>query len=488
MVNVEHALIFARAGSERLVLAERLLLALPELSRGALVDCDVRWDGASRFLVAVPRFTHDGYTQALRDRIAFWTARSGGRAAPLTGMSPADAAAFRAYLEKCGLVAERLLPADLSDALGRLFTGAGAPAGRRRSPREEMILALDVRGPGWEGVTYQPDQDILFLAGPIAPPVGDRLPLSFRLPRVERPVAASGIVLEVRRPAQAAPGFPAGCAIGLCDAPAGLRRALAMSAPESVGDARSAPRFRIRTPVKVIIAEPPTDRALPPPPPLPHALIEYATDEELVADFVENLSHGGAFVRTARPAPLGSQVALELRLPNGAELRAQATVAFANGKGMGVRFALDAEAESILSSAIALISARPRRALLVDDDELARRMLGEAFQARGFEVITAADAGEGLEKLVDEVLTLDLLLTDIAMPGMDGETFVRTIRRAGGESDLTIVAVSGRLDAELEARLAEAGADAALDKALGPELIAQAADAALEQKRLRAGG
>ena len=70
------------------------------------------------------------------------------------------------------------------------------------------------------------------------------------------------------------------------------------------------------------------------------------------------------------------------------------------------------------------------------------------------------------------------------MPGMDGETFVRTIRNAGGETDLAIVAVTGRIDGGLETQLEMAGADAVLDKALGVELIAQAADAMLERKRM----
>jgi hypothetical protein len=47
------------------------------------------------------------------------------------------------------------------------------------------------------------------------------------------------------------------------------------------------------------------------------------------------------------------------------------------------------------------------------------------------------------------------------------------------------VCVNGQLGAVgLEIRLEQADADAVLDKALGPDLIAQAADAALERKRL----
>ena len=62
---------------------------------------------------------------------------------------------------------------------------------------------------------------------------------------------------------------------------------------------------------------------------------------------------------------------------------------------MGVRFTLDAENDAVLSAAIAQISARPRRALVVDDDALLRRMLADALAQRGFEVLTAATATRG---------------------------------------------------------------------------------------------
>jgi CheY-like chemotaxis protein len=216
------------------------------------------------------------------------------------------------------------------------------------------------------------------------------------------------------------------------------------------------------------------------------ALIEYVSDQELAADYLENLSQGAAFVRTPHPQPVGTPVALELRLPSGTELCALAIVAFADAHGMGVKFTLDAEAEAVLRAAIARISARPRRALIVDDDALVLRMLSDALAQRGFEVITASDGTAGLQTLSEEILALDLLVTDVRMPGMDGEAFVQTIRRAGGESELAIVVVTGRLEPGVEPRLEAAGADAVLDKALGPELIAQAADAALERKRLTA--
>jgi uncharacterized protein (TIGR02266 family) len=218
--------------------------------------------------------------------------------------------------------------------------------------------------------------------------------------------------------------------------------------------------------------------------PAPHARIEYATEQELAADWIENLSHGGAFVRTASPRPQGTRLVLDLALPDGARLSAQAVVTAATDHGMGLRFVLTPEQDAQLATAIARISARPRRVLVVDDDGLVRQMLADAFTTRGFEVITAADGAEGVQRLSDEILALDLLVTDVCMPGMSGEQFVRFIRKVGGEADLTIVAVTGRMEPDTEARLGAAGADAVLDKAVGPEELAAAADAALERRRM----
>ena len=100
--------------------------------------------------------------------------------------------------------------------------------------------------------------------------------------------------------------------------------------------------------------------------------------------------------------------------------------------------------------------------------------------------MTAADGAAGLRALADELLTLDLLLTDACMPGMDGEAFVRTIREAGGETELAVVVVTGHSDPELAPRLLAAGADGVLEKALGAEKVAEAADGVLEAKRVRA--
>ena len=129
-----------------------------------------------------------------------------------------------------------------------------------------------------------------------------------------------------------------------------------------------------------------------------------------------------------------------------------------------------------------------RRALVVDDDRLARRLLGDALAEQGFEVHTAADGAEGMSKLLDLLLRLDLLVLDLCMPQLDGERLVSLIRRAGGEHDLTVVVVSGLLDAQTTARLLAAGANAALSKAAGAGEIVERAIAAMRaHQRARRG-
>jgi CheY-like chemotaxis protein len=501
MSTLEYVCVFVRASGDRLRAAERLVLALPKLLEQGALEVDLRYQAKDKVLAINVRSRGEGFSQAERDRLVFWSARAGGRAMAAERISTEDRQKLAAYLGKPTLAQLALPIASLVDGSAQLFTDAGAMPDRRRGAAERPQLVMDVGGPGWDGVRWSAQRQELFVAAPYSPPVGDEIPLLVRIPGTERPLEARAVVALVRPAASAAPGAPAGYTLRLTAPPPQLTAALEKSTlGTSADDTRAAPRFQVNAPVKLTPAEPapaPAAAGAPAPPlqavapagTTARALIEYATDQELEADFIENLSQGGAFVRTSAPAKVGTIMELELKLPNGADLHTRAVVAFANANGVGVRFQLDAEAEGVLANAMATISARPRRALVVDDDEIVCRMIADALRDRGFEVLVAANATEGLSVLSEELLALDLLVTDVVMPGMSGEDFVRLIRKAGGEEDLAIVCVTGQADGEgLEKRLEAAGADAVLDKALGPDLIAQAADAVLERKRLVAQG
>ena len=80
------------------------------------------------------------------------------------------------------------------------------------------------------------------------------------------------------------------------------------------------------------------------------ARAEYATEQELAMDWIENLSQGGAFVKTSAQHPQGTRLAFELALPDGARLEGNAVVAFVNGRGMGLRFELSPEQDAMLDT------------------------------------------------------------------------------------------------------------------------------------------
>ncbi|MCB9507702.1 MAG: response regulator [Myxococcales bacterium] len=65
--------------------------------------------------------------------------------------------------------------------------------------------------------------------------------------------------------------------------------------------------------------------------------------------------------------------------------------------------------------------------LLAEDDPMSRDMLARRLQRKGFRVTTAQDGAEAVQRVVDE--RPDIVLMDLAMPGVDGWEAVRWIRR-----------------------------------------------------------
>ena len=79
--------------------------------------------------------------------------------------------------------------------------------------------------------------------------------------------------------------------------------------------------------------------------------------------------------------------------------------------------------------------------LLVEDEDAVRSFAARALQLRGYTVIEAASGEEALEILQDESLHVDMLLSDVIMPGLDGPAWVREARKA--RPDAKVLFVSG---------------------------------------------
>jgi len=79
--------------------------------------------------------------------------------------------------------------------------------------------------------------------------------------------------------------------------------------------------------------------------------------------------------------------------------------------------------------------------LLVEDEAPVRAFASRALQLRGYTVIEAEDAEEALSILEDDDLHIDLFLSDVVMPGMDGPTWVRKALET--RPDTKVVFMSG---------------------------------------------
>jgi CheY-like chemotaxis protein len=88
----------------------------------------------------------------------------------------------------------------------------------------------------------------------------------------------------------------------------------------------------------------------------------------------------------------------------------------------------------------------PKRVLVVDDDDLVRALEERLLSREGFDVTSAADGAAALELIGGQ--QFDLVLLDVAMPGVDGFEVARALRRDERHRRTPVILVSGRCDAE----------------------------------------
>ena len=106
----------------------------------------------------------------------------------------------------------------------------------------------------------------------------------------------------------------------------------------------------------------------------------------------------------------------------------------------------------------------PPRILLVDDDEDARILMRTLLERDGYEVSEVVDGHKALELLEDQ--DFNLLILDLAMPGLDGREVLHQLRGSVDTAALPVLIRTGTGSDRIEAELLEAGADDYMEKSV----------------------
>jgi two-component system chemotaxis sensor kinase CheA len=99
---------------------------------------------------------------------------------------------------------------------------------------------------------------------------------------------------------------------------------------------------------------------------------------------------------------------------------------------------------------------RQRSVLLVDDSAFFRNMLAPVLQAAGFDVTSVGSGPEALAYMADG-RNVDILITDIEMPEMDGFELAQALRRNSRTASIPVIALSSIVSTEAVARGREVG-------------------------------
>ena len=106
------------------------------------------------------------------------------------------------------------------------------------------------------------------------------------------------------------------------------------------------------------------------------------------------------------------------------------------------------------------------RVLVVDDDEVIRRLIAVNLQLEGFEVVTAVDGQDCLERVVE--IDPDVITLDVMMPRLDGWETAVQLRKSPETAHIKVVLITARAQEDDKTRGGHVGADAYLTKPFDP--------------------
>jgi signal transduction histidine kinase/CheY-like chemotaxis protein len=161
--------------------------------------------------------------------------------------------------------------------------------------------------------------------------------------------------------------------------------------------------------------------------------------------------------------------------------------ASSEGLGRGSRFTVRLPRKETRRAAVAGSTPEPivqpdtraAHILIVEDDEDTLELLQSTFEAKGFRVTTAESATQALELAPQN--SIDLIVSDIGMPNMDGFEMMRSLRQLPNMRDVPAIALSGYVS-QRDTRMAlAAGFNAHMSKPVEPAELLATIDQLLEK-------
>ena len=112
------------------------------------------------------------------------------------------------------------------------------------------------------------------------------------------------------------------------------------------------------------------------------------------------------------------------------------------------------------------------RALIVDDSSVMRKIVERALRQAGLDPLVVLEAGSGTEGLdLLRARNVDLILSDINMPSMDGLEFLRQIRAQNLAPGIPVVMITTESSEEHVKQAIQAGAQGYIRKPFTAEQV-----------------
>ena len=113
-----------------------------------------------------------------------------------------------------------------------------------------------------------------------------------------------------------------------------------------------------------------------------------------------------------------------------------------------------------------------KNVLLVDDSSTMRKIIGRSLRQAGIDFDNIFEAGDGVEALeVLENEAVDIVLSDINMPNMDGISFLREKSARDNIKDIPVLMISTETGEDIIGEAKSLGAVGAIKKPFTPDKV-----------------